>query len=151
MVHNRLPFLEVLSFQADFAVSDHLFEVSAPIAIDGAETKVVLKPRQNSFFGNRVIHYNRFDLSEIPRVKVKRLNAKTHSDLARNLQFYPLFKYRVFDARYKDQIAGRYLHLQPQDVQDEILPNITIAGYELTLVAHPNSDCFVGGLKISLI
>lgn len=151
MVHNRLPFLEVLSYSSDFPITDALFEVSTPTAVSGVETKVTIHPKQSNFFGDKVINYRRFDLTELPKIKVKRLNAKTHSDIARNLQHYPLFKYRVFDRRFPDQIAIRYLHLQPADVQDQMLASIHISGTEIELHADPASDCFVGSLKVILI
>lgn len=151
MIHNRLPFLEVLSFEADFPISDRLFTVSDPVSIDGVDTKVVITPKESSFFGPRVIQYRRFDLSEIPRIQLKRLDAKTHTDLARNLRLYPLFKYRLFDRRYPSQISIRYLRIQPADIQDEVLPNITVTGQTFELTASALSDCFIGKLKISLV
>jgi hypothetical protein len=151
MNYNRLPFFEVLGFQADFKVSDYLFNVSLPAEIEGVETKVTLTPKQSQFFGTRVVRYRRFDLSEIPRITVQRLHAKTHCQLARNLQLYPLFKYRLFDTRYPDQIAIRYLHLQPFDIQDELLPNINTEGQHFELSANTTSDFFIGQLKIALV
>lgn len=150
MVHNRLPFLEMLSFMASFQLADHLFEVSAPTAIEGVETKVAIVPKRPELFGSRVIHYRRFDLSEIPMIAVARRNAKTHSDIARFLSSYPLFKYRVFDRRFPSQIAIRYLMLQPADVSDEMLPSVHLSGTTIQLVASPDSDCFIGSLKVSL-
>lgn len=151
MYHNRLPFFEVLSFSADFPISERLFSVSEPSAIDGVETKVTITPKDTSFFGPKVIQYRRFDLTDIPRISLKRNGAKTYSDLARNLALYPLFKYRLFDRRYPNQIAIRYLRIQPLDVQDELLPNITVAGQNFDLSAASTSDCFVGKLRLALI
>lgn len=151
MIHNRLPFLEVLSYEADFPITDALFTVSEPVIVSGVETRVTITPKQTDFFGEKTINYRRFDLSELPRIKMRRLNAKTHSDLAYGLRLYPLFKYRLFDRRFPDQIAIRYLKLQPLDIQDEVLPNLHVTGQNFELHASPSSDCFVGSLKLSLI